>query len=208
METLIEMFKELPALMQIFWVCALASSLFMVGQLISSMLGLGDMDTDLGDSVDGMDDSGGMDLFTVKNVTNFFVGFGWGGISFASVVEIQWLLVTLAVGCGILFVLLFILLFRQLMKIQSNSAVGIEASIGQIADVYLRIPAARSGRGKIQICIQKKTLCDFYFFFPDNKPITLFFDCPIESIFFEIEPLRGRAVQIIGSNHWLFQLVI
>jgi len=154
METLIEMFKELPALMQIFWVCALASSLFMVGQLISSMLGLGDMDTDLGDSVDGMDDSGGMDLFTVKNVTNFFVGFGWGGISFASVVEIQWLLVTLAVGCGILFVLLFILLFRQLMKIQSNSAVGIEASIGQIADVYLRIPAARSGRGKIQICIQ------------------------------------------------------
>jgi len=154
METLIEMFKELPALMQIFWVCALASSLFMVGQLISSMLGLGDMDTDLGDSVDGMDDSGGMDLFTVKNVTNFFVGFGWGGISFASVVEIQWLLVTLAVGCGILFVLLFILLFRQLMKIQSNSAVGIEASVGQIADVYLRIPAARSGRGKIQICIQ------------------------------------------------------
>lgn len=154
METLIEMFKELPTLMQIFWVCALASSLFMVGQLTSSMLGLGDMDADLGDSVDGMDDSGGMDLFTVKNVTNFFVGFGWGGISFASVVEIQWLLVTLAVGCGILFVLLFILLFRQLMKIQSNSAVGIEASIGQIADVYLRIPAARSGRGKIQICIQ------------------------------------------------------
>ena len=40
------------------------------------------------------------------------------------------------------------------MKIQSNSAVGIEASVGQIADVYLRIPAARSGRGKIQICIQ------------------------------------------------------
>lgn len=154
METLMEMFKELPTLMQVFWVCALASSLFMVGQLMSSMLGLGDMDTDFGDSVDGMDDSGGMDLFTVKNVTNFFVGFGWGGISFASAVETKLLLVALAVGCGILFVLLFILLFRQLMKIQSNSAVGIEASVDQMADVYLRIPASRSGKGKIQICIQ------------------------------------------------------
>lgn len=77
-----------------------------------------------------------------------------GGISFASTVETQWLLVILAIGCGCLFVVLFIFLFRQLMKIQSNSAVGIEACVGQIADVYLRIPAARSGRGKIQICIQ------------------------------------------------------
>ena len=154
MENLIEMFNELPTLMQIFWVCALASSLFMMGQLMLSLIGMGDMDADFGDSIDGMDASGGMDLFTVKNITNFFVGFGWGGISFAPSIETQWLLVLIAVVCGCLFVVIFFLLFRQLMRIQSNSAVGIEASVGQMADVYLRIPSSRSGKGKIQICIQ------------------------------------------------------
>ena len=154
MENLIEMFKELPTLIQIFWVCAVASSLFMMGQLMLSLIGMGDMDADFGDSIDGMDASGGMDLFTVKNITNFFVGFGWGGISFAPSIETQWLLLLIAVVCGCLFVVIFIFLFKQLMKIQSNSAVGIEASVEQIADVYLRRPASRSGKGKIQICIQ------------------------------------------------------
>ena len=39
------------------------------------------------------------------------------------------------------------------MKIASNSAVGAEACVGMTADVYLRIPASRSGKGKIQISI-------------------------------------------------------
>ena len=39
------------------------------------------------------------------------------------------------------------------MKLESNSAVGAEACVGKMADVYLRIPAARGGKGKIQISL-------------------------------------------------------
>ena len=39
------------------------------------------------------------------------------------------------------------------MKLESNSAVGASACVGKTADVYLRIPAARSGKGKIQISL-------------------------------------------------------
>lgn len=151
---IIDMFEALPTLMQIFWGCAILGSLFMIIQLILSLVGIGDTDIDFsGDSVDGLDTSGGMDLFTIKNITNFFVGFGWGGISFAPSIETEWLLIAIAIVCGCLFVLLFIFLFRQLMKIQSNGAMGIETSIGLTADVYLRIPATRSGKGKIQVSL-------------------------------------------------------
>ncbi len=151
---IIDMFEALPTLMQIFWGCAILGSLFMIIQLILSLVGIGDTDIDFsGDSVDGLDTSGGMDLFTIKNITNFFVGFGWGGISFAPSIETEWLLIAIAIVCGCLFVLLFIFLFRQLMKIQSNGAMGIETSIGLTADVYLHIPAARSGKGKIQVSL-------------------------------------------------------
>lgn len=152
---IIEMFEALPTLMQVFWGCAITSSLFMIIQLVLSLIGIGDTDVDFdGNSLDGLDTSGGMDLFTIKNMINFFVGFGWGGITFNSVIEAEWLLVLVAVICGCLFVALFIFIFKQLMKIASNSAVGSEACVGMTADVYLRIPASRNGKGKIQVSIQ------------------------------------------------------
>jgi hypothetical protein len=39
------------------------------------------------------------------------------------------------------------------MKLESNSAVGADACVGRTADVYLRIPANRSGKGKIQLSL-------------------------------------------------------
>lgn len=153
MENIIEMFRELPVLMQVFWGCAIISSLFMLVQLILSLVGIGDNEVHLDSSVEGLDASSGMDLFTVKNITNFFVGFGWGGISFASTIEVSWQLVLAAIACGCLFVCLFILLFKQLMKIESNSAVGADACVGLTADVYLRVPAARKGKGIIQLSL-------------------------------------------------------
>jgi hypothetical protein len=45
------------------------------------------------------------------------------------------------------------LIFKQFMKIEGSSAVGVEATLERNADVYLRIPANRSGKGKIQLSI-------------------------------------------------------
>ena len=101
MENLIGMYEALPLLMKVFWGCALFGSLFMVVQLVLSLVGIGDTDIDFsGDSLDGLDASGGMDLFTIKNMVNFFVGFGWGGVTFGNVIEADWLLVLVAVLCG------------------------------------------------------------------------------------------------------------
>ena len=152
MDFLIDGFAELPRLMQIFWVCAVAGSVVMAIQLLLTVFGGGDVDADAFDA-DGLDASTLSDLFTLKNFVNFFVGFGWAGVTFSQYIESNAWLIIVAVLFGLLFIAMFMFLYKKLMKLESNSAVGASACVGKTADVYLRIPAARSGKGKIQISL-------------------------------------------------------
>ena len=152
MDFLIDGLAELPRLMQIFWVCAVAGSIVMVIQLLLTIFGGGDVDTDVF-AADALDASTLGDLFTLKNFVNFFVGFGWAGVTFRQYIDSNSWLIVVAVLFGLLFIAMFMFLYKKLMKLESNSAVGASACVGKSADVYLRIPAARSGKGKIQISL-------------------------------------------------------
>ena len=104
MNDLILFYKELPFMMQIFWGCAIVSSVFILVQLVLSLIGMGDFEFDAdAAAADGLDASGGVDLFTVKNITNFFVGFGGAGINLRDVIETDWILLAVSVGFGILW---------------------------------------------------------------------------------------------------------
>jgi hypothetical protein len=152
MNDIFSFFTEQTTLMQIFWGSAIISTVIMLIQTILSLIGMSDLDLEVG--VDGgLDDCSGADLFTIKNIVNFFVGFGWTGVSFRSYIESDLLLVLISLLVGVCFVIIFIIIFKQLMKLESNSAVGADACVGRTADVYLRIPANRSGKGKIQLSL-------------------------------------------------------
>lgn len=92
-------------------------------------------------------------LFTLRNFINFFLGFGWGGISFAPLIHHKGLLVLVAFLCGLVFVAVFVLMFRMIMRLETNGAFRITDCVGKTASVYLRIPAAHAGAGKVQISI-------------------------------------------------------
>lgn len=154
MENITIWFSQLDGIMQVFWGCAIASSTVFVIQMLLLLLGMDSSDVDVDfDGPDTMDLGGGISLFTVKNFVNFFVGFGWAGISFRSVIPNNFLLVLAAVAVGSLFVAIFVLILRQLLKLESNGAFKAEECAGKIADVYLRIPAGGKGEGKIQISV-------------------------------------------------------
>jgi len=92
-------------------------------------------------------------LFTLRNFINFFLGFGWGGISLAPVVENKGLLVFFSFLIGLLFVAVFVFMLRALLSLERNGSFKIQDCVGQTASVYLRIPANHSAAGKIQISI-------------------------------------------------------
>lgn len=156
MDSLVQAYTEMSLLMQIFWGCAIVGSLVMVIQLLLSIIGGGDVDVDSDVdifSADGLDASTLADLFTLKNLVNFFVGFGWSGVTFRQYIDNSAVLLLVATLFGLLFIAIFLFIYKSIMKLESNSAVGAEACVGKMADVYLRIPAARAGKGKIQISL-------------------------------------------------------
>lgn len=156
METIISWYNALPPSMRVYWGIAIfASGVFLI-QMVLTFIGIGDADGgdadfDLGDgSGDTLDTGGTLQLFSVRNIINFLLGVGWGGVCFSGSISNTFLLALCALLTGCVFVTVFILLFRQMHRLEHDGAFHIEDCVGQVADVYLRIPAQRQGEGKIQ----------------------------------------------------------
>ena len=156
MEDISNWYSALPSILQLFWGCAIVSSFVFLVQAILTLLGMdgdSDFDLDASASSDTMDLGGGLSLFSVRSFVNFFVGFGWAGIAFYSLIPQTWLLYVIAAVIGFFFVWLYFFIRRQTMRLQSDGSINVKKCIGSHCDVYLRIPAENSGTGKVQISI-------------------------------------------------------
>lgn len=163
MEELINSFDALDGILKTFWVCAIVSSLIFIIQFVMTFVGVGDADIADFDSVDTLDgstmDAGGMlSLFSVRGLVNFLMGFGWGGICAAHYTASHLVMLLCAISAGVIFVVVFFVLMKYLMKLESNGSLNMNDCLGRNCDVYLRIPAAKSGKGKVQICINGTVL--------------------------------------------------
>lgn len=152
--TWLEAFQEMDTWMQVFWGCAVVGSIIFIIQMVLTMIGMDSTDTDVDfDGADTMDLGGGISLFSIKNFVNFIVGFGWAGVCFSGAIKNMWLLTFIAVLVGIGFVLMFFFIKKQTKKLEHNGAFNIEDCVGRTVDVYLRIPAQKGGKGKVQVSL-------------------------------------------------------
>lgn len=157
MEELQNWYLGLETNLQMYYGCAILASLVFLIQAVLTLCGMDhdldmDFDTDLG-AGDTMDLGGGISLFSIRSLVNFFVGFGWAGVSLHSQVESKVLLLIIAVFIGLGFGYIYIFLRKKLMRLEHNGAMKIADAVGKKATVYLRIPAQRSGKGKVQISL-------------------------------------------------------
>lgn len=142
---------ELP--MQVFWGLAIISSVFFLVQTIMAFLGL-DADTDDGAGFEDVEMGGVSGYFSFRNLVNFMLGYGWGGIVLHDAIpNLMWLQVA-ALGIGVLFVIIFVCILRQIMKLSTDKTFHIEEAIGLIADTYLRIPGEKKGSGKVMVSVR------------------------------------------------------
>ena len=155
---MMDLFNSLEPLQKFFWTIACCASLVFIIQTIMTFVGLGtDTDVDAGPmdgSVDSMEDGALSGVFSFRNLINFLLGYGWAGVLLKDTVENGWLLQIIAIAVGLLFVLAFVFMFRQVMKLSHDGSFKMQEAVGLKADVYLRIPAARSGRGKVQVSVK------------------------------------------------------
>jgi hypothetical protein len=156
-EILIDMewFDTLDTGLKAYWVIAGISSLVFIIQTVMTFIGL-DSGTDFdGDAGDGeMHGDASYPFFSVRSLVNFLLGTGWGGICFYSTFESKFWIALAAVATGVVLVLVFVCIFRQMLRLRRDNTFRIEETVGKTAGVYLVIPGNKSGKGKIQISVR------------------------------------------------------
>ncbi|MCV9926705.1 NfeD family protein [Flavobacterium sp. LS1R49] len=149
-----EILENLDPLLRTFWFVAIPASLIFVVQTIMTFVGADSMDG-LEPDFDG--DLGGADapfqLFSLRNLINFLLGFSWTGISFYTTISNKLLLVILSLAVGITFVFLFFIIIRQIQKLAEDNSFRIINTLNKTAEVYLTIPENKQGKGKIMISV-------------------------------------------------------
>jgi len=120
-----------------------------------------DMDFDFDAAhLDGgtMDVGGGLSLFSMRSLVNFFVGFGWAGVSFYSLVSPKWLLYPLSIVVGIGFGYMYFFIRKKTKQLESDGTINMNDCMGKACEVYLRIPGEGAGQGKVQISLHGSVL--------------------------------------------------
>lgn len=150
-----DFFNTMEPMLRTYWFIALPVSLIFLIQAIMTFTGM-----DAGDGIDADfdGDTGGGDapfqLFSFRNLVNFLLGFGWGGIAFYTTISNKVTLGIVSFLIGSIFVALFFLIIRQLKKLEENNTFRLSMAVGKTGNVYLSIPAEKSGSGIIQVSVQ------------------------------------------------------
>lgn len=107
------------------------------------------------DSVDAVDvagvDHGGGGIFSIKPLTGFFLGFGWGGgIALDAGLSLGVALIV-AVGSGGAIMAIIVAMFRAIYAMRSDGTVQIKQALGAVGTVYVTVPARKAGGGQVVV---------------------------------------------------------
>lgn len=145
-----ELLENLDPLLRTYWYIAVPVSIIFLIQLIMTFVSGVDTDGLDGDSVDFDAD---FQIFTLRNLINFLLGLSWTGISFFSTISNPIYLVLLSLFVGCVFVYVFFVIIAQIQKLAEDNSFKIENTLNKTAEVYLRIPEKKSGKGKIIVSV-------------------------------------------------------
>lgn len=171
--------QTLQGVEKFFWAVALLFSFMFLVQTIISFIG-GDDEGAFGDSDEYVDGDGGIDyqFFTIKNFITFFTVFGWVGLAcIQGNLPIGWVILWSSLS-GIAIVLIMFFLFSRMARLRSSGTLMIQNALQKQGETYLRIPALRSGYGKVHVRVQGslrelRALTDDVEDIPTGKPVTV-----------------------------------
>ncbi|MFH1707276.1 MAG: hypothetical protein ABIF71_05100 [Planctomycetota bacterium] len=141
---------------------ALPASVVLLLQTLLTFVGLGHGDAEATAGAghaeaDGGSDAGGhvavpFNLFTVRNFVAFFTLFGWTGLAMTkNHGPAASMLVAILIGS--MAMALMAIFMRFVYGMQSSGNYRLADAVGKTGDVYLVVPAAMEGFGKVNVII-------------------------------------------------------
>lgn len=188
-----EWWASINVLEQGFMIIALPATLILLIQTILLIFGghTGAPDTDLDSDITGIGDNAdisgsddidfpdsdsadladsGLRLFSIRGIITFMVVCGWSGVVFIEIGLHDALAIILSLVLGFAALYGMAKLMQAMMKLQENGMPDYRKALGKNAQVYLTIPAAGSGQGKINLVLGE-SLGEFTAVTYDKKPI-------------------------------------
>ena len=156
---MINWWNELDLIQQIFALIALPSTVLIVIQTVLLLIGIGgESDTDVDvDDVDGIDlPDDGLAIFSVRGILSMLCITGWVAVALLETSLPAGVSIAIAIACGIATLIGMAYLMRAVNKLQSSGNIDVGNCIGKIGEVYIPVPAAGNGSGKVNLTVQEK----------------------------------------------------
>lgn len=158
--------NALSILQQALFVVACAATLFMAAQIVMLLIG-GDADadgcTDFDGGADGACDGHdgftvfGLRILSVRTAVAFFAVGGWVAFTVDFVLP-TYAAILIGVAAGIAAAFLMAYALGAVMKLQESGNIDLKNGVGHTAEVYLTVPPARTGVGKLSLTLQEKLI--------------------------------------------------
>jgi len=109
-------------------------------------------------AIDAHDSSWFFRLVSLRSMEAALAFFGLGGGLSTSAGLSQPMAFSVAVGAGVAAMVLVAWIMQLLMNLREEGTAYIQNAVGQPAAVYLKIPARRSGAGKVTVAVQNRSV--------------------------------------------------
>ena len=148
-----------------FLVCAALGGTLLVCQFVAGLVGFGadhdfdaDHDHDLGGGDGGDHGNGFLSLLSLRAGSAAVTFFGLGGLTamYYGVEEPPAFAVALGSGAAALYAVAAAM--KSLAGLKADGTARVERSVGRPGTVYLRVPAAKAGPGKVHLMLQNRTV--------------------------------------------------
>ena len=171
-----EWFENADLALKVLYCIAVPSTFVLIVQTVMMLMGFGEADTGIdGSDVSGLDmdvdipddisaaeftDGGNpadfvsMRLITVQTVIAFLTVFSWSAIVTCLTGGDLWLALLIGAILGVIAMFLLAKLVQLSAKLAENGTQDLKYSLGDVATVYIPIPPANRGIGKVTITLQ------------------------------------------------------
>ena len=113
-----------------------------------------------GDANGQAHDAHGLRLFTVRGIMAFLMMGSWVGFFMSRAGANEILSLFCAFASGSVTLVFMAKLMQIILGMQEDGTTKLKNALGQTGQVYIKIPGAEKGKGKVNVTVQEK-LCEF-----------------------------------------------
>ena len=163
--------NDLGLIGQIMACAAIPMTVIMLMQLVLMIIGVGfgnETDSDVDDGVIDSNvetspqeascsgNTSVLKIFTIRGIVAFFALGGWAGLAALAAGLHPFWAIQISLFAGVCALMLAAIVIRLALRMQTSGNLNINNAVAQTADVYIRVPAARSEKGKVTMLLQER----------------------------------------------------